>query len=253
MSGLELLLVGLAAAAAGAVNALAGGGTLLTFPALTAAGLPAIVANVTSTVALCPGYLGATLAQSSDLRGQKRRLLLLLPAGVLGGVLGAALLVSTGEQLFRTVVPYLILVASGLLAAQPPLRAWLERRAARRGSSIPSEKWAVGPVALAAIYGGYFGAGLSVILLAALALALDDSLTRLNALKQAISFSANAAAALFLVFSGKIAWPAAIVMMAAALIGGACGGRLASRVRSSTLRAVVVVIGVVVAGLYLLP
>jgi uncharacterized membrane protein YfcA len=159
LSGFEFVLVGLAAVAAGAVNALAGGGTLITFPMLVAVGIPAVAANVTNTVALCPGYFGATLAQSSDLRGQKSRLWLFLPAGVVGGIIGGVLLLNTGERVFRMLVPFLILLASGLLAVQDPLRAWITRRSGPTGSATASEKWAALPVGLAAIYGGYFGAG----------------------------------------------------------------------------------------------
>jgi len=252
VSGFEFALVGLAAVAAGVVNALAGGGTLITFPMLMAVGVPAVAANVTNTVALCPGYLGATLAQSSDLRGQKERLWLLLPAGGIGGIVGGILLLNTGERVFRELVPFLILLASGLLAAQNRLRAWLVRRSERTGSTTAPEKWAALPVGLAAIYGGYFGAGLSVIVLAVLGLLLEDSLTRLNALKQAIAFSVNIAAAIFFVFSGQVVWPAALVMAVGALIGGALGGRLASRIKPAILRWIVVVIGIVVAVIYLM-
>jgi hypothetical protein len=251
INGLDFVFVGLAAMAAGLVNALAGGGTLITFPALVALGIPAVAANVTNTVALCPGYFGATLAQSNDLKGQKGRLWIVLPAAVIGGLVGGILLLNTGEKLFRTLVPFLILLASGLLAVQDPVRAWLTRRAAQAGSATASEKWAMLPVGLAAIYGGYFGAGLSVIVLAVLGLTLDDTLTRLNALKQSVSFSVNVAAALFFVFSGKVVWPVALVMAAGALIGGALGGRLAGKIKPSTLRWMVVAIGVVVAIIYL--
>jgi uncharacterized membrane protein YfcA len=147
---------------------------------LTAVGLPAITANVTNTVALCPGYLGATFAQSKDLQGQKKRLWFFLPAGAIGGVIGAILLLNTGERLFRDLVPFLILLASALLAVQDPLRAWLTRRAKANGGKPASEAWAAVPVGLAAIYGGYFGAGLSVIILAVSAYRLRQ-LTRLNA------------------------------------------------------------------------
>ncbi len=251
LSTFEFVLVGLAAAAAGAVNALAGGGTLITFPTLVAVGIPAVAANVTNTGALCPGYFGATLAQSSDLKGQRKRLWLVLPAGVIGGIVGGVLLLNTGEKLFSSLVPFLILLASGLLAVQDPLRAWLTRRAAQTGSTAASEKWAALPVGLAAVYGGYFGAGLSVIVLAVLGLTLEDSLTRLNALKQSVAFSVNIAAAIFFVFSGKVVWSVAAVMAVGALIGGALGGRLAGRIKPSTLRWIVVSIGVVVAGIYL--
>ncbi len=250
LSIVNFVLVGLAALAAGAVNALAGGGTLITFPTLVAVGIPAVAANVTNTVALCPGYLGGTLAQAKDLKGQERRLWLILPAGVIGGVIGGILLLYTGEKIFRALVPFLILLASGLLAMQDPLRAWLTRRMEQAGSSTASEKWAMFPVGLAAIYGGYFGAGLSVIVLAVLGLVLEDSLTRLNALKQAVAFAVNVAAAVFFVFSGKVVWPAAAVMAVGALLGGALGGRLAGRVKPSTLRWIVVVIGVTVSVIY---
>lgn len=246
-NGWEYLLVGLASLAAGAVNALAGGGTLISFPMLTAVGIPAVAANVTNTVALCPGYLGATMAQWNDLRLQKSRLWLLLPAAILGGVAGGLLLLNTGERLFRSMVPYLILLASLLLAVGDPLRAWLLRRT---GKTHAPDAWAVLPVGLAAVYGGYFGAGLSVIVLAVLGLVLNDSLTRLNALKQAISFSVNIAAAIFFVFSGQVVWPVAAVMAVFALIGGSLGGRLAGRIQPATLRKVVVVIGLIVAIIY---
>jgi uncharacterized membrane protein YfcA len=251
MSIAEYLLVGLAAVGAGMTNALAGGGTLITFPTLIAVGIPPIAANVTNTVALCPGYLGGTLAQASDLRTQRRRLWLFVPAGAVGGVIGGILLLNTGERLFRELIPYLILLASGLLAVQDPLRAWLTRRAAQRGAAATSETGALLPVGLASIYGGYFGAGLSVIVLAVLGLMLDDSLTRLNALKQAIAFSVNTAAAIFFLFSGQVVWPVALVMAIGALLGGALGGRLAGRIRPATLRWTVVTIGVVVAVIYL--
>src|SRR5688572_19441773 len=128
MQGFDFVFACLAALAAGAVNALAGGGTLITFPMLTFLGVPAVAANVTNTVALCPGYFGGTLAQWNDLRGQTERLWLIVPAGILGGVLGGFLLLQTGERLFRELVPYLILLASALLAVQDLVRAWLARR-----------------------------------------------------------------------------------------------------------------------------
>lgn len=251
ITGLEWILIGLAALAAGAVNALAGGGTLITFPMLTAVGLPTVAANVTNTVALCPGYFGATLAQWNDLRGQTQRLWFVLPAGAVGGILGGLLLLNTGERVFREIVPFLILLASGLLAIQDPVRAWLTRRLAQTEATSIPDTWAALPVGLAAVYGGYFGAGLSVIVLAVLGLTLDDTLTRLNALKQAVSFSVNIAAAIFFLFSGQVVWSVAGVMAVGALIGGSLGGRLAGRIKPATLRWTVVVIGIGVAIVYL--
>ena len=251
MSGLDLIIVGLSAVAGGAVNALAGGGTLITFPMLTAVGVPVVAANVTNTVALCPGYLGATFAQVKDLRGQSLRLWILLPTGMLGGIGGGILLLNTGDQAFRRLVPFLILLAVGLLAAQDRLRAWVMRRAGQAGSVTIHDAWAMLPVVPAAVYGGYFGAGVSVIVLAVLGLVLEDSLTRLSALKQAVSFSINIAAAVFFLFSGQVVWSAALVMAAGSLAGGALGGRLAGRISPSVLRRIVITAGIVVAALYL--
>jgi uncharacterized protein len=248
----QYVLIGLAAMAAGFVNALAGGGTLISFPALIAAGLPAVAANITNTVALVPGYLGATIAQFKDLKGQSKRLWMYLPAAVIGGVVGGLLLLNTGEKLFRSLVPFLIILASLLLAVSDPLRGWLLRRQNKKGAAAMSlATWGVLPVGLAAIYGGYFGAGLSVIVLAVLGLVLGDSLTQLNALKQSISFCVNTAAAIFFLFSGKVVWSAAAVMAVCALLGGALGGRLAGKIKPSVLRWVVVVIGLAVGVIYL--
>ncbi|MBK9051135.1 MAG: sulfite exporter TauE/SafE family protein [Chloroflexi bacterium] len=248
MTLIEFLLIGLAAAAAGAVNAIAGGGTLITFPTLTAVGIPAVAASITNTVALTPGYLGATMAQWQDLKGQERRLLFLVPASVLGGILGGLLLLNTGERVFRALVPFLILGASLLLAVQDPVRNWVKKRQGEHAAA--SEAWAMLPVGLASVYGGYFGAGLSVIVLAVLGLVLTDNLTRLNALKQAVAFSVNVAAAIFFLFSGQVVWSAAAVMAVGALLGGVIGGKLAGRIKPITLRRVVVTIGIIVSILY---
>jgi uncharacterized membrane protein YfcA len=250
LSAIDLGFAGLAAVAAGAVNALAGGGTLITFPTLTALGLPAVAANVTNTIALAPGHLGATLAQKKDLAGQRARVTRLVPAALLGGLVGGLLLLFTSERVFRQLVPFLILLASALLAVQEPVRAWLLRRLGTHAHTS-HEGWAVLPVFAASIYGGYFGAGLSVIVLAALGLLIDDSLTRLNATKQAVGFAANGAAAVLFVFSGQVHWPVGLVMAVGAIAGGAIGGRLAGRVRPATLRLVVVTVGVAVGLAYL--
>jgi uncharacterized membrane protein YfcA len=250
LNGLDFLIAGLAAIAAGAVNALAGGGTLITFPTLTFLGIPAVAANITNTVALCPGYFGGTLAQWKDLRDQTNRLWIVVPPSIVGGVIGGFLLLQTGERLFRELVPYLILLASVLLAIQDPVRAWLVRRLGEGHSGAGMEKLAWLPVGLASIYGGYFGAGLSVIVLSALGLTLEDTLTRLNALKQAVAFAVNVAAAIFFLFSGQVVWGVALVMAVGALIGGILGGRLAGYVKPATLRWTVVIIGVLISMIY---
>ncbi|HSN30581.1 MAG TPA: sulfite exporter TauE/SafE family protein [Kofleriaceae bacterium] len=239
-------LVAGAALGAGAVNAIAGGGSLLTFPALVAAGLPKISASVTNTVALCPGYLGATWAQRRQLEGQGRRLALYLPAGAIGGLAGGLLLLHTGAAAFARIVPFLILFAAVLLAAQDHLRALLLRRSGKHG-----ELFALAPMLLASVYGGYFGAGVGVIMLGVLAVVVDDSLTRLNALKQAISLACNIAAATFFLFRGDIDWLVTAVMAGASLVGGILGGALASRIPARVLRWLVIVFSVVVGVAYL--
>jgi uncharacterized membrane protein YfcA len=239
-------LAAVAALVAGAVNAIAGGGSLITFPALVAGGLGSVAASVTNTVAMCPGYLGATLAQRKDLAGQGRRLWLLLPISVVGGVAGAVLLLHTGEAAFKRVVPYLSLFAAALLAGQGRLRAWLARREGGH-----REGWAVIPVLGAAVYGGYFGAGMGVMILAALAVVFGDNLIRLNAVKQAVSLAVNVAAAGFFVFSDQVDWPVAGVMFVASLAGGAIGGVIASRIPPAVLRWTVVALAVIVASVYL--
>jgi uncharacterized protein len=243
----QYILILLAAVAGGMVNALAGGGTLITFPVLTAMGIPAVIANITNTVALCPGYFGGTYAQRNDLKGQGRRLWVLIPAAIAGGAGGGVLLFMTEEKLFRELVPWLILMAASLLALQGVVRKWLKRRSDAQNSIGPQLLWAVLLVIPATVYGGYFGAGLGVILLSVLGLALQDNLTRLNALKQALSLTANTAAAVFFIFSGKVEWTVALIMAAGALAGGYMGGRLAGRIKPEVLRWTVVGIGIVVA------
>ncbi|NDC15796.1 MAG: sulfite exporter TauE/SafE family protein, partial [Synechococcaceae bacterium WB9_2_170] len=141
-----------AAAVAGMVNALAGGGSLITFPVLLATGLPAVVANVTNTLALVPGYVGGLLSQRQDLRGQRQRMQWLVPAAAAGGLAGALLLLNTSERLFSSLVPWLIWLGSLLLAVQEPLRQWLLRRTGSLESGAEAQ-WALIPVLLAAVYG----------------------------------------------------------------------------------------------------
>ncbi len=250
LSGSEFVVAGLAAAAAGLINALAGGGTLVSFPALIAMGVPDLAANITNTVALCPGYLGGAIAQREDLRGQRRRMWLLIPAGFIGGIAGSVLLLIANEQVFHILIPFLILFAALLLAVQDRVRDWVRKRSHPAGSKGVGNKIVL-PVGLAAVYGGYFGAGMSVIVLAVLGLFFNDTLPRLNALKQCISLSINVAAAAFFLFSGMVIWPLALVMATGALAGGAAGGRIAGKINHVLLRRTIVVIGMIV-GIVLL-
>lgn len=253
MTPFELTMVACAAAGAGAVNALAGGGTLISFPALLAVGLPPIAANVTNAVALCPGYFGATLAQRGNLAGQRARLWVCVPAAVIGGLAGAFILLRTRERTFQVLVPYMIFFASLLLAMQERVRAAVVRRLTKAHATASNGSGAIVaalPVALAGVYGGFFSAGMSVIVLAVLGTTLDDTLTRLNALKQAVAFSVNVAAAVFFLFSGQVVWLAAGVMAVGALVGGAIGGRVAGRMQPAVLRWTVVTLGVLLSIYY---
>lgn len=254
---LELVAAGAAALAAGAVNALAGGGSLISFPALVALGVPPVVANLTNTVALCPGYVGAAWAQRGDLAGQGGRLALLVPAGALGGLGGALVLLHTRPGVFTAVVPFLLLAAAALIAGQDALRRRLFAGRARGAEPRRHDAHgargavAIAPIAVAAIYGGYFGAGLGVITLAVLGLVFDEPLARLNALKQTLSLAINASAAAVFALTAPVRWPIAGAMAIGALGGGVLGGRLAGRVRAGVLRALVVAIATAVAAVYL--
>jgi uncharacterized membrane protein YfcA len=251
LPNVDLVVVALAAAVAGMVNALAGGGTLITFPVLTAVGVPPLSANVTNTVALCPGYLGGALAQRRDLPDRPAEIWRFVAVGAAGGLAGAVLLVLTGSRLFDILVPFLILAATLLLALQRPIRRAVERRLAdgpAGGQRVPW--WSAGLVFLAGVYGGYFGGAMSIVLLAVLGLTLQDSLTRVNALKQVVALAVNLTAAAFLVFSGKVVWAAALVMAVGALGGGVAGGRLAGRIPEEALRRIVIAIGFAVAVVF---
>jgi uncharacterized membrane protein YfcA len=248
-----VVIAAAAALAAGALNALAGGGTLLLYPALVALGFPAITANLQCSIALCPGYLGAAVAQRQELRSQRTRLLMLTPFAVAGGLLGAWWLLRAGERTFEQAVPWLILLASVALGLQERLSRALLRRSAQSAAASPSRcRWPILlPVTLAAVYGGYFGAGVSVVLLAILGFAFADSFIRLNALKQALALAANAGAVLLFVVRAQVNWPVVALLAACAALGGYLGGRLATRVRPASLRRLVVVLGLALAGYYL--
>jgi uncharacterized protein len=237
-----------AAIAAGIVNAVAGGGTLITFPLLTALGVPALSANITNTVALCPGYLGGTWAQRREIKEHSRRLIPLLILAVGGGVAGGVLLLKTGEKRFTALIPWLILFATILIAIQPVAKKLI---AGRKGSGHSHEFISFAFILFpATLYGGYFGAGVSIIILAALGLMYNESITSLNALKQLMSLCINVAAAMFFLFSGLINWPVAIVMAAGAIAGGYLGGRLAAKISPAVLRWAVVIIGLSVSLYY---
>ncbi|PKL59272.1 MAG: sulfite exporter TauE/SafE family protein [Methanomicrobiales archaeon HGW-Methanomicrobiales-4] len=242
----------LAALAAGLINAVAGGGTLVSYPVLVALGIPPVMANVTNTIALCPGYLGGIVAQRRSFASQKKRLSAILPVCIVGGIIGGLLLLNSEERSFKILVPYLILFASLLLALQVPVKRWLQSRAEKRGAFQKSTIGAIMLLFLAAVYGGYFGAGVSVIVIATLGLIYDDSFTSLNVLKQAISFSINVSAACYFVFFGKVDWLIVLIMSGGSVAGGLIGGTMAGRLNPDILRWIVVTIGITVSFMYFL-
>jgi uncharacterized protein len=241
-AGTIALLAG-AGFGAGGVNAVAGGGSLISFPALLAAGYPSVTANVTNAVAVLPGYLGGSLAYRPELAGQAGRIRALAATSVLGSAAGAALLLSSPASLFDAIVPWLILAACALLALQPRAAVVAERHRGHRRSGAVLH----GALFLAAVYGGYFGAGLGIMLLALLGVLLPDDLQRLNALKGVLSLIVAIVAALGFALFGPIAWDAALVVGAASLAGGAAGVRVARRLPERLLRGLVVALGVGVA------
>ena len=241
IDALDQVAAGGAALLAGTVNSLAGGGTLISFPALVGLGVPAVNANVTNTVSLVPGYLSGSWAQRDDLRPQLAKGRVLAVAAAFGGLAGSILLVLLPGKSFRVAVPYLILLSCGLLGFGDRLKP----KSAQRPEGHPVAL--VGAVFLGAVYGGFFGAGLGIMLLALLGIFSTEPLTKLNALKQALSFVTNIVAAVFFAFSGHTVWALVPVMAVCSLIGGMAGGRLVTVIDAGLLRRLVVTAGVAVA------
>lgn len=245
--------VGGATLAAGAVNAIAGGGTLISFPVLTAVGVPTVSANATNTVALCPGYLGGAVAQRDALAAERSTLARRAVVAGTGGVAGSVLLLAVSDETFRRVVPFLILLSCALLAAQDPLRRRLAGSRADDASTPPWTSWLeLAGIFGAALYGGFFGAGLGIMLIAVLGVLSHGPLNEVNAVKQALAFVINISAAVLLAVSGEVALGIAAVMAPCGLLGGALGGRLAGSIPPARLRIVVIAFGVVVSAVYLL-
>jgi uncharacterized membrane protein YfcA len=236
----------LAAMLAGAINAVAGGGTLVTFPALVWTGLDVRIANSTSTVALWPGSIGGMWGYRSELRGLGRWLVLLVPS-LIGGISGAWLLLATPAATFQRIVPYLILSATALFMFQGAI----SRRLLKRASNAPPTPSVIAAVVilqtLIATYGGYFGAGIGILMLAVLSLLGIESVHQLNGLKTLLAACINGVAASYFVWSGAVDWPRALVMIAGSISGGYGGARFARRLGQTTIRTVVVAIGISIA------
>ena len=246
MDLVEYVLLALAAAVAGAINAVAGGGSLVSFPALVAVGYPAKVANITNTVALWPGYVGGSFGYAAQLSGQRRRVLVLTIPSILGALVGSAILLYTPESSFEAIVPFLILFAAALMALQTRLAAFVARHRPERKDADANVEVLLAIFALA-IYGAYFGAGLGILTLAVLGILLPDDLHRSNALKGLLSAIINAAAVVYFAIWGPVEWVPAAVMAVAALAGGYYGVGLARKLSPKYLRAVVIAYAVVVA------
>lgn len=231
---------------AGAINAIAGGGSLLSFPALLMLGYPAVAANVANSVGLLPGYFSGSLGYREELHGQENRLCQLGFVSVVGAVTGAWLLLAGPATVFQRIVPWLILGSCALLAAQPTIA----RSVAARRRDIAKPRMSAALLAfqaLAAIYGGYFGAGGGVIMLALLGIFLPDALQRVNALKVALSLIISVVSVAFFLTVAHVAWFAVGILAAASFVGGRAGVALARRLNDRVLRLSVIVFGVAVA------
>jgi len=240
----QIILVMLAGFACGVVNSIAGGGSLLLFPALVATGMGTLAANVTNSVASWPGYVGGVVGFRKELVGQRGRVALLGAATLLGSSVGCILLLSTPSAAFDAVVPFLVAGASLLLAAQPTLKA----RFSQPGGDAPPLAVAAAAVAVATVYGGYFGGGLGVILLVVLSFTIRDSLVRLNGLKTALSVvDASVSVVIFGLF-GPVHWEAVALAAPLTLVGGFVGARVARLIDENVLRWSVAGFGLVVAA-----
>ena len=242
MSPLECVLVLAAGVFAGAINTVVGSGTLVTFPVLLAVGYAPVVANVSNTLGLVPGSVSGAIGYRRELTGQRRRVLVLAGASLLGGITGAVLLLSLPGSAFEAIVPVLIALALVLVVGQPRLsRALAARRQRVRPHGGPL-LW--GGVFGTGIYGGYFGAAQGVILLAILGIAIPEDMQRLNALKNVLAALVNGVAAVIFVVFASVAWLPALLLAAGSAAGGQLGARIGRRLSPAVLRAVIVVVGV---------
>lgn len=242
-----LALFTLAAAAGGALNAVAGGGSFLTFPALLFGGVPPIPANATSAVALWPASLSSAVGYREELRGQRRLLGPLLAVSLVGGLGGALLLLVTPQHLFRALVPWLLLAATLVFALGPALN----RRLRARDLHLPL-KGAVLVQFAVATYGGYFGGGMGIMMLAAFSAMGMEDVHAMNGLKVVLGAALNGIAIVAFVVAGIIVWPAALAMLAGSIAGGYGGARLAKRVSPARVRVFVVLVGAALTAYFFL-
>lgn len=242
----NVVLICLSALAAGAVNSIAGGGTLLTFPSLLTV-LGPVAANATSTVALLPGSVSATLGYRAELRRARHHLMVLWPPSLVGGVAGSLLLIHLPEQIFARAVPWLLITASVLFLLQPHLLRYVRTHPNQK----PRRRTTAAVVLfqlLVGIYGGYFGAGIGILMLSSLAFMGIPDIHETNAVKNLLAATMNGVSAVIFVLSGVVVWEYAAIMAVAAILGGYAGARGARRLKPQYVRAIVVAIGLAVAA-----
>ena len=254
MTGLELAAVALAGVAAGFINAVAGSGTLVTFPTLLAFGVPPVTANVSNNVGLFPGSVSAALGLREELRGQRRRLLRLGVGSLVGGVAGAVLLLVLPSEAFDAVVPALVLLGVLLVAFQPRIDRWLAARRGRAGlGTVAADAgWLWPGVAATGVYGGYFGAAQGILLVAVLGLGSADPVHRANAVKNVLAAVVNGVAAVVFIAVADVDWTVAGVIAGGSVLGAVAGARVGRRLPAAVLRGVIVVVGVTALVVFLL-
>lgn len=239
------LLIATAAFFAGILNAIAGGGTFLTFPALVFAGIPPIVANATSAIAVFPGYLSSAAGFRSDIAMINRRKLFRQCAlSLIGGLIGALLLLVSSNDFFTMIVPFLLLASTAIFAFQDRILQW-----GRSGGLQLTPYGAAGTLAVS-IYGGYFNGGLGIVLLALYALWGLTNINLMNGLKNGISFVISAISVLTFALAGLIVWPSAIIMMVANIIGGYIGAKIAKRLSKAVVRSIIITVGLVMSCVF---
>lgn len=246
MTLVDAIILFVAGYVAGMVNAIAGGGTFLTFGALSLTGIPPIVANATSSITQFPGYVTSTLAYWSDIRTFWRGALLLCVISAAGAMAGSLILLSLDNPSFRAMVPWLLIAATALFAAGP----WLKPQPKPGEEAKVGSFWGSLVQFLTAVYGGFFGAGMGVMMLATLGLTQSGDYHRLNALKNMLSIVIAAVAIVVFVWGGVVAWPQAIAMIPAVALGGWSGVWAAKRVPQNIMRALVIAVGLLLAVYY---
>lgn len=246
MSGLELVAIALAGLAAGTINTVVGSGTLITFPTLLAFGVPPVTANVSNTVGLVPGSVSGAIGYRRELVGQRSRVVRLASAALLGGTAGAVLLLVLPPGAFATIVPVLILLGLVLVVFQPRIAAAVAARHAGAGG-LPEggARWVWPSMALSSAYGGYFGAAQGVIYMAILGVGVDETLQRLNALKNVLAALVNGIAGVIFIVVADVDWLVVALIAAGAIVGGQVGARVGRRLPPLVLRGVIVTVGVV--------